>query len=48
MLMSLIPAGMGIGSIILFLAYPLTDKKVAQIGADLKARREAAGEPTGA
>jgi len=44
LLMSLIPAGLGIGSIILFLFYPLNDKKVAQIGADLKARRIASGE----
>ncbi len=43
-LMSLIPAGLGIGSIVLFLFYPLTDKKVAEIGAELKARRIAAGE----
>jgi len=43
-LMSLIPAGFGIISIILVMFYPLNEKKVAQIGADLKARRIAAGE----
>ncbi len=48
LLMSLLPAGFGIISIILVMFYPLNEKKVAQIGADLKARREAAGEPAGA
>jgi GPH family glycoside/pentoside/hexuronide:cation symporter len=44
LLMSLIPAGFGIVSIILVIFYPLNEAKVAQIGADLKARRIAAGE----
>ena len=44
LLMSLIPAALGIVSIILFQFYPLNEKKVAQIGEDLKARRIAAGE----
>jgi GPH family glycoside/pentoside/hexuronide:cation symporter len=48
MLMSIYPALFGILSIVLVIFYPLNEKKVAQIGADLKARREAAGEPTGA
>jgi GPH family glycoside/pentoside/hexuronide:cation symporter len=44
--MSLIPAGFGIISIVLVMFYPLNEKRVAEIGADLKARRAAAGEPT--
>ncbi|MBK8479358.1 MAG: MFS transporter [Opitutaceae bacterium] len=47
LLMSLIPAAFGVASIVLVIFYPLNEKKVAQIGADLKARREAAGEPAG-
>ena len=45
LLMSLLPAVFGIVSIILVMFYPLNEAKVAQIGADLKARRLAAGEP---
>ena len=44
LLFSLIPAGLGIVSIILLLVYPLGDKRVAQIGADLSERRKASGE----
>lgn len=44
-LMSLLPAGFGILSIILFLLYPLTDKRVNEINEELKARRIAAGLP---
>ncbi|HLP02161.1 MAG TPA: MFS transporter [Opitutaceae bacterium] len=44
LLMSLIPAAFGIISILLVGFYPLNEKKVAQIGEDLKARRIAAGE----
>jgi GPH family glycoside/pentoside/hexuronide:cation symporter len=44
LLMSLIPAGFGIVSIVLVMLYPLNEKKVAQIGEELKARRIAAGE----
>jgi GPH family glycoside/pentoside/hexuronide:cation symporter len=43
-LMSLIPAAIGIVSAIILIAlYPLTEAKVAQISADLKTRRAAAG-----
>ena len=45
-LMSLIPAGLGIVSMLLVLLYPLSDKKVTQISADLKARRAADGNST--
>jgi GPH family glycoside/pentoside/hexuronide:cation symporter len=38
-LMSLIPAGLGIVSIILVLFYPLSEAKVTQISVDLKQRR---------
>lgn len=44
LLMSLLPAVFGVLSIIIVLFYPLNEKKVAEIGADLKARRIAAGE----
>ncbi len=44
LLMSLIPAGFGIVSIILVMFYPLNEQRVAEIGAELKARRIAAGE----
>lgn len=47
MLMSLIPAALGVGSIIIFQLYRLSDKTVAEIGDDLKARRVAAGESDG-
>ncbi|MBN2413398.1 MFS transporter [candidate division KSB1 bacterium] len=40
LLFSLIPAGLGIISVILSLLYPLTDKRVEQIGADLTERRK--------
>jgi glycoside/pentoside/hexuronide:cation symporter, GPH family len=46
LLMSVFPAAMGVISIILVLFYPLNEKKVAQIEADLKARRAAIGEET--
>jgi GPH family glycoside/pentoside/hexuronide:cation symporter len=39
-LMSIIPAGLGIVSILFVLLYPLSEAKVAQISADLKARRD--------
>ena len=39
LLFSLIPAGIGIISVFLFLFYPLHDKRMEQISADLKARR---------
>jgi len=44
MLMSLIPAALGVGSIIIFQLYRLSDQTVAEIGNALRARREAAGE----
>ncbi len=44
LLFSLIPAGMGVVSIIIALIYPLNDKRVAQISADLENRRKAIGE----
>jgi GPH family glycoside/pentoside/hexuronide:cation symporter len=44
LLFSLIPAGMGVVSIIIALVYPLNDKRVAQISADLENRRKATGE----
>ena len=46
-LMSFIPVGFGLISILLLAFYPLGEKKVAQIAADLKARRLAAGESDG-
>src|SRR5690606_13413433 len=45
-LMSIYPAAFGLLAIAIFLIfYPLNEKKLAQIEADLKARRETAGEP---
>lgn len=46
-LMSVIPAGLGVVSILIVLFYPLSEAKVSQISADLKTRR-AAEEPAGA
>lgn len=43
LLMSLIPAALGVISIILVLAYPLSEKKVAQISKELATRRAADG-----
>jgi len=40
LLFSLIPAGLGVLSIILSLLYPLSDKRVEKIGADLAERRK--------
>lgn len=42
-LMSLYPALIGVLSIVIFLFYPLTEKRMAEINADLSARREQAG-----
>lgn len=39
LLMSLVPSLLGIGSILIFLFYPLSDKRVAEIALELKARR---------
>lgn len=41
LLMSLAPSALGIVSIVIFLFYPLSDRKVAEIEADLKQRRAA-------
>jgi GPH family glycoside/pentoside/hexuronide:cation symporter len=46
MLMSVFPAVLGVVSILIVIFYPLNETKVAQIEADLKARRIEAGEPT--
>jgi len=43
LLMSLAPSALGILSIVIFLFYPLDDRRVAEIEADLKARRAASG-----
>lgn len=42
-LMSLYPAILGVVSIVIFLFYPLGEKRMAEINADLRKRREAAG-----
>ncbi|HVT73588.1 MAG TPA: MFS transporter [Lacunisphaera sp.] len=42
-LMSVIPAALGVVSIVILLFYPLNEARVAQISVELKARREAAG-----
>ncbi len=46
LLFSLIPAGLGVLSILLLLVYPLGDKRVAVIQNELIERRKAAGEET--
>lgn len=42
-LMSIYPAALGVLSIVIFLFYPLTEKKMAEINAELSARRVKAG-----
>ena len=44
LLFSLIPAAMGVISMIILFFYPLHDQKVAEISADLESRRKEAGE----
>lgn len=44
LLFTLIPAGLGIVSIVLLLVYPLSDGRVAKIEAELIERRKASGE----
>ena len=44
LLFSLIPAAMGVISMIILFFYPLHDQKVAEISADLELRRKEAGE----
>lgn len=46
-LMSIIPALLGVVSIIIFLFYPLTDKRVNEMNAELAARREKSGVAAG-
>lgn len=46
LLFSLIPAGLGVLALLLSLIYPLGDKRVAKIQAELIERRKAAGEET--
>jgi len=46
LLMSVLPASFGIPSIILLLFYPLNDKRMSQINADLGNRRAADGAAT--
>jgi len=41
-LMSIYPAALGLLSIVIFLFYPLTEKRMAEIDADLRARRASA------
>ncbi len=42
-LMSIIPAALGIVSIVIFLFYPLSDAQVNEMNAELALRREKAG-----
>jgi GPH family glycoside/pentoside/hexuronide:cation symporter len=44
LLFTLIPAGLGVVSVLLSLIYPLNDERVAQIEAELNERRIAGGE----
>ena len=46
LLFSLIPAGLGVLSIILSLTYPLSDKRIEQIGVELAKRRIESGPET--
>ena len=48
LLMSVLPAAFGIPSIILLLFYPLNERRMAQVGADLARRRAADAAPAGA
>ncbi|RXK54907.1 MFS transporter [Oleiharenicola lentus] len=45
-LMSIYPAALGVLSIVIFLFYPLNEKRMAEIDSDLKARRAKAGLAT--
>ena len=42
-LMSIYPAILGVISIVIFLFYPLTEKRMAEINTELSARRAKAG-----
>jgi GPH family glycoside/pentoside/hexuronide:cation symporter len=44
LLVSVVPAAIGILALILFLFYPLDDRQLARMGADLRARRSFEGE----
>ena len=46
LLFSLIPAGFGVLSIFILLFYPISDKQIGEIGAELEARRKERGEAT--
>ncbi len=45
-LFSIIPAGFGILSILILLFYPISDKRIAEIGTELEQRRKDSGEET--
>lgn len=47
-LMSIFPAAFGVLAIVIILFYPLNEKKMHEIETELKARRDAIGEPTAA
>ncbi|MEJ2543784.1 MAG: MFS transporter, partial [Calditrichaceae bacterium] len=44
MLFTLIPAGLGVLSMIICFTYPLNDKRVAEIEGELKQRRKESGD----
>ena len=43
-LFSIIPAGFGVLSICILLFYPISDKRIAEIGVELEQRRKESGE----
>ena len=45
-LFSIIPAGFGVLSILILIFYPISDKKIAEIGTELEQRRKDIGEET--
>jgi len=44
MLFSIIPAAFGVLAILILLAYPISDKRIAEMGAELLERRKASGD----
>ena len=44
LLFSVIPAGFGVLSILILMFYPISDKRIAEMGAELEERRKASGE----
>ena len=44
MLFSIIPAAFGVLAILILLAYPISDKRIAEISVELEERRKASGE----